>query len=98
MLSREARKRPIALGLGAMTGRAGRNLPSWYAFHEDLFALGNERRIAAFTCRSRLFGIICRECADRGVVKLRCHSPHVSLRIRISLRLILEGMQLQLDI
>lgn len=49
MLSCEARKRSIALSLGAMTRRAGRNLSSWHAFDEDLFALGNERGIAAFT-------------------------------------------------
>ena len=38
----------VTLGLSAMTGRAGRDLSSRYAFHEDLFALSNERRIAAF--------------------------------------------------
>src|SRR5580692_3150817 len=98
MLSREARKRPITLSLGTMTRRAGRDLSSRYAFHEDLLALDNERRVTASAFSSRLFGKIRSECADRGVVELRCHAPHIGLCIRVSPRLILESMQLQLDI
>ena len=51
VLTGETRKRAVALSLGTVTRGTRRNLPGRHSFHKDLFALSDQRRIAALAFR-----------------------------------------------
>src|ERR1700731_1725728 len=94
VLAGEARDRPGALGLLAVTRGAGWNVAGGNALGEDLLSRRHLGRIAGRAVDRRLRRIVGREAIDGRIGQACRHAPHVSVRVRVGAGLVAEGLEL----
>ena len=81
-----------------MATGTGWNLSCWHAFVKYALTLRDKCEVAGDARRGWLRAKIIGKTKNHEVAELRCHAPHVSLRVGIGARLVLERVQLQFDV
>src|ERR1700687_1594214 len=98
VLSGEAWKHRVTLGILHVTALAGRDFLGFDTLLKDLLPSGGFGWPGRFALRRWLGGEGGRDICDRAVGELRGHSPHERLRVRVSPGAVTEGFQLHLQV